>query len=235
VHWFHAENFILSFTFSLLLTYCINLWCSLDLLSLSLFQRFVRLGFDVVVRSWVPCACRRQRFGVALVGTARCCCCCRGRARNPRALRCCLSLLPRFPPFSSLPASRDFPHTTIQNMSVVKMQWDTIPNTSLQLRCIIFLFIFQRCNAVRRVNQVSLERFLSFKLLFIACHYTACLILEVYFFPITIFSKWSISCWKKYLTVLPKGLLLKVVAPKEFKFSSEKLLKNPQENQTLAH
>lgn len=86
-----------------------------------------------------------------------------------------------------------FPYMTIQNMLAIKTQWNTISNTLLQLKCVVFLFIFQLCNAVRRVDQVSPERFLLLKL-FIACHYTACLILEIFFFfPLLQFSPNGVS------------------------------------------
>lgn len=101
-------------------------------------------------------------------------------AGNLRAVNCFLSLFPCFFTFSSFPAWWCFPYMPIQNMLAVKMQWDTISNTLLQFRCIIL--IFQLHNAVRRVDWVSLERFLLLKLLFIAWCYTACLILEIYFF-----------------------------------------------------
>lgn len=99
-----------------------------------------------------------------------------------------LPLLPCFFASSSFPAWWYFPYMTIQAMLAIKMQRDTISNTLLQLKYVIFLFISRLCNAVRRDNQVSVERFLFLKLLFIACHYTTCLILEIFFFPLLQFS-----------------------------------------------
>lgn len=124
--------------------------------------------------SWPGCESSSNAGGGARGGLAGCWC---------RSVLGALTLAPLL--FGFLLVSSMvvfFIHNNSKHVSAIKMPRDTISNTLLQLKCMIFIFIFQLCNAVRRVNQVSLERFLLLKLLFIACHYTTCLILEIFFF-----------------------------------------------------
>lgn len=144
-----------------------------------LFTMFVQVEFDFWVRLWIFSGCWRQRLRVALVVLLV-----SQVAGKPWAVNCFLSSLPCSSTLSVFPGRWYFPHMTNQNMLAVTMQGATTANTSLQMPMYNFSFYLQRCNAVRRVHQVSLERFLLLKFLFIPCHYTACLILEIYFsFP----------------------------------------------------
>lgn len=132
----------------------------------------VQLEFDFSVRLWIFSGCWRQQLRVALVVLL---------AGNPWAVNCFLSSLPCFSSLSVFPARWYFPYMTTQNMLAVTMRGTTTANTSLQTP--MYSFYLQHCNAIRRVHQVSLERSLLLKFLFITCHYTACSILEIYFFP----------------------------------------------------
>lgn len=102
-------------------------------------------------------------------------------------------------------------------------------NTLLHAGCIIF-FLSSHSVKLSVVNQVSLEWFLLLDVIY--CMPLCCLLdVRVFSFPLEIFSSWGISCWNKCLNVLPKGMLLKVVDPAEFKLSPEKMLKKKSRKQ----